>query len=95
MLTPSPTAQAAAAWIALRKGLPAQGSSFVTLAVVLVEKQAEETSGFSVPFPEAAGQWCPHVFLPDTLLGQTACPQHPGPVAPWPLSHRVALSLAE
>lgn len=62
VLTSSLTAQAAAAWIALRKGLPAQGSTFVTLAVMLVEKQAEETSGFSVPFPEAAGQWCPHVL---------------------------------
>lgn len=61
MLTPSATAQAAAAWVSMRKGLPAQGSTSVTLAVMLVEKQAEETSGFSVPFSEAAGQWCPHV----------------------------------
>lgn len=62
MLTLSATAQAAAAWNSMRQGLPAQGSTSVTLAVTLVEKQAEETSGFSVPFSEVAGQWCPHVL---------------------------------
>lgn len=93
----SPAAWAAAARVAPRKVLPAQGSSFPAFAVEVVKNKLRKPLASVSPSPQAAGQQCPRVLPAQPLAGPDClapAPQHPSTPVPWPLFHLASPSLA-